>query len=77
MLRRCWIEQPRKRPWPQIPAKQNGTEIRWRVNPDVGVVGYPAVSVFVSNDVLNRSSAEGNVLSLDLCSLTPVAQGCL
>lgn len=55
---------------------QNGSEIRWRVNPDVGVVGYPAVPIFVNNDVLFRTSAEGNVLSLDICSLTPVAQGC-
>ena len=55
---------------------QNGSEIRWRVNPDVGVVGYPSVPIFVNNDVLFRTSAEDNVLSLDVCSLTPIAQGC-
>ena len=55
---------------------QNATEIRWRVNPDVGVVGYPSVPIFVNNDVLFRTSSEGNMLSLDICSLTPIAQGC-
>lgn len=52
------------------------TEIKFRVNPDVGVVGYPSVPVLVNNDVLFRSSDEGNVVTLDVCSLTPLAQGC-
>jgi hypothetical protein len=52
------------------------TEIKFRVNPDVGVVGYPSVPVLVNNDVIFRTSDEGNVVTLDLCSLTPVAQGC-
>jgi hypothetical protein len=51
-------------------------QIRYRVNPDIGVVGYPSVPVIVNNDVVFRTSNEGNVLSLDVCSLTPVAQGC-
>lgn len=55
---------------------QNGSEIRFRVNPDIGVVGYPAVPIFVNNDVLFRSSIEDNQLSLDICTVTPIAQGC-
>lgn len=55
---------------------QNATEIRYRVNPDIGVVGYPAVPIFVNNDVLFRTSSEGNVLSLEVCGLTPRPQGC-
>jgi hypothetical protein len=55
---------------------QNATEIRYRVNPDIGVVGYPSVPVFVNNDVIFRTSGEDNVLSLDICGVTPIAQGC-
>ncbi|WP_257386336.1 hypothetical protein [Tahibacter caeni] len=55
---------------------QNGTKLRFKVNPDIGVNGYPEALLFVNSDVLFRTSGEGNVLSLDVCTLTPIAQGC-
>ncbi|HOV57153.1 MAG TPA: hypothetical protein PLN91_04675 [Rhodanobacteraceae bacterium] len=48
-------------------APQAGNNnIQWRVNPDVGVVGYPKVPVFVNNDVLFRSSIEDNQLTITI-----------
>jgi hypothetical protein len=55
---------------------QNGTQLRFKVNPDIAVNGYPEALLFVNNDVLFRTSDEGNVLSLDICGLTPRPQGC-
>jgi len=50
--------------------------IAWRVNPDVGVVGYPQVPVFVNADVIFRNPMEDTLLNLDLCTLNPPPQGC-
>jgi hypothetical protein len=50
--------------------------IAWRVNPDIGVVGYPQVPVFANADVIFRDQMENNLLNLDLCTLTPTPQGC-
>ena len=50
--------------------------IAWRVNPDIGVVGYPQVPVFANADVIFRDQMENNLLNLDLCTLTPIPQGC-
>jgi hypothetical protein len=50
--------------------------IAWRVNPDVGVVGYPQVPVFANGDVIFRDQMENNLLNLDLCTLNPAPQGC-
>ncbi len=50
--------------------------IRFRVNPDVGVVGYPSVGLLVNNDVLFRAPFEDNQLTLDICSFSPLASGC-
>lgn len=50
--------------------------IAWRVNPDVGVVGYPQVPVFANGDVIFRDQMENNLLNLDLCTLSPPPQGC-
>ncbi|MBX3700352.1 MAG: hypothetical protein KF903_05060 [Dokdonella sp.] len=50
--------------------------IRWRVNPDIGVVGYPQVPLLVNNDVIFRDSMEGHVLMLDVCTVTPTPNGC-
>ena len=52
------------------------SNIVWRVNPDVGVVGYPQVPVFANGDVIFRDQMEDNLLNLDLCTLNPPPQGC-
>ena len=53
-----------------------GSSIRWRINPDLGVVGYASVAPLVNGDVIFRTSNEDNRLTLDICTVTPVAQGC-
>jgi hypothetical protein len=50
--------------------------IRFRVNPDIGVVGYVQVPLLVNSDVLFRTSLEDNQLILDICTVTPIPQGC-
>lgn len=56
---------------------QSGTSaIRFRVNPDVGVVAYPSVGLLVNNEVIFRSAMEDNQLTLDVCTVTPTASGC-
>lgn len=50
--------------------------LRFRVNPDIGVVGYPSVALLVNNDVLFRSPFEDNQLTLDICTVSPPASGC-
>jgi hypothetical protein len=50
--------------------------IVWRINPDIGVVGYPQVPAFANGDVIFRSAMEDTLLSLDLCTLNPPPQGC-
>ncbi len=50
--------------------------IRYRVNPDIGVVGYPSIPLLVNNDVLFRSPFEDNQLTLDICGVSPPASGC-
>ena len=50
--------------------------IRYRVNPDIGVVGYPSVALLVNNDVLFRAPFEDNQLTLDICGISPPASGC-
>jgi hypothetical protein len=42
------------------------TNLQWRVNPDVGVVGYPKVPLLVNNDVLFRTSNEDNQLVISI-----------
>lgn len=51
-------------------------QIRFRVNPDIGVVGYPSVPLLVNNDVLFRHSLEDNHLILDICTVDPIPHGC-
>lgn len=51
-------------------------QIRWRINPDVGVVAYASVGPQVNGDVIFRSAMEDNLLTLDICTVTPIAQGC-
>lgn len=58
-----------------VPQSGNAA-IRFRVNPDIGVVGYPSVGLQVNNEVIFRSSMEDNQLTLDVCTVTPTASGC-
>ncbi len=58
-----------------IPQPGN-TSIRFRVNPDIGVVAYPSVGLQVNNEVIFRSAMEDNQLTLDICTVTPTASGC-
>ena len=54
-----------------------GQQIRFRVNPDIGVVGYPAAPpLLINNDVLFRHSLEDNMLTLDICGIAPTPLGC-
>ena len=56
---------------------QNGVnQIYFRINPDIGVVGYTNVPLYVNSDTIFRSSMEDLSLTLDVCALTPTAQGC-
>jgi hypothetical protein len=56
---------------------QNGTnQIYFRVNPDLNVVGYTNVALYVNSDTIFRSPMEDLSLTLDICTLTPTAQGC-
>ncbi len=57
-------------------VQPGNTSIRFRVNPDVGVVAYPSVPVLVNNDVVFRAPFEDNLLTLDICTVTPTASGC-
>lgn len=57
-------------------AQLGNNVIAWRVNPDIGVVGYAQVPLMVNNDVIFRSPMEDNLLTLDACTLSPTPQGC-
>lgn len=54
-----------------------GTDrIRYRINPDIAVVGYAEVPVFTDGDVVFRHSLEGDMIFLDICNANPRPQGC-
>jgi hypothetical protein len=74
MARGFWLELliPLRATQPQSGANS----IAWRVNPDIGVVGYPAVPVLVNNDVIFRTTMEDNQLTLDICTVSPTPTGC-
>jgi hypothetical protein len=57
-------------------AQSGNSAIRFRVNPDIGVVGYASIGLLVNNEVIFRSAMEDNQLTLDLCTVTPTASGC-
>lgn len=44
--------------------------LRFRINPDLGVVGYADVGVYVNGDDLFRTGFEGDVLSVDICGIS-------
>jgi hypothetical protein len=53
-------------------AAQNGAnQIYFRINPDIGVVGYTNQLLYVNADTLFRASMEDTNLTLDLCALGP------
>ena len=74
MARGFWLELliPLRATQPQ----SGSNSIAWRVNPDIGVVGYPQIPLFVNNDVIFRSSIEDNLLTLDVCGIVPKPAGC-
>jgi len=51
-------------------APLNGQNLRFRVNPDIGVVGYADVGVLVNGDVVFRDDMDGITLIPDLCTIT-------
>ncbi|HSX60442.1 MAG TPA: hypothetical protein VLF18_09615 [Tahibacter sp.] len=56
---------------------QNGTnQIVWTINPAIGQFGQVGVGPQINNDVLFRTPMEDQSLTLTLCTLTPVANGC-
>jgi hypothetical protein len=57
-------------------VQMGNQSIAWRVNPDVGVVGYTQVPGFANGDEVFRDQMENNLLNLDLCTLGPSPQGC-
>ena len=64
-----------------IPLKssvpQNGAnQIYFRVNPDLGVVGYTNIALYVNSDTIFRSPMDDTGLTLDICGLAPNAVGC-
>jgi hypothetical protein len=74
MARGFWLELliPLQATQPQL----GNNSIAWRVNPDLGVVGYPSVPVFVNDDVVFRYEMEDNQLILEICGITPTPTGC-
>lgn len=74
MGRGFWLELlvPLRATQPQF----GNNNITWRVNPDIGVVGYPSVPLWVNSDVIFRSENENNVLMLDICGVSPTPVGC-
>lgn len=60
---------------PSVP-QPGSNSIRFRVNSDIGVVGYPSVPLLVNIDVLFRSPFEYNQLTLDICTISPLASSC-
>jgi hypothetical protein len=74
MFQGSWLEilVPLKATTPQL----GNNSIYFRVSPDVGVVGYPSVPALADGDVLFRSHMEDNGVTLDICTVTPIAPGC-
>jgi hypothetical protein len=64
-----------------IPLKsavtQNGSnQVYFRINPDIGVIGYTNIVLYVNSDTIFRTPMEDTGLTLDICTLSPIAQGC-
>ena len=52
------------------------SQIVWTINPGVGQFGQVGVAPTVNNEVIFRSTMEDNLLTLDVCTITPLAAGC-
>jgi len=50
-------------------AVLNGSNTTFRINPDLGVVGYAAVGTYVNHDVIFRDDMENDGLVPDICTL--------
>lgn len=50
--------------------------IVWTINPGLGQFGQVGVAPTVNGDVIFRSAMENNLLTLDICTVTPTAAGC-
>lgn len=57
-------------------AQNGANQIYFRVNPDIGVVGYTNQALHVNSDTIFRSTIEDMSLTLDICGISPTAQGC-
>lgn len=51
-------------------ATLNGNNVRFRVNPDIGVFGYADVGVLVNSEVIFRDDMDGITLIPDLCTIS-------
>ncbi|MBN8740267.1 MAG: hypothetical protein BGP24_00945 [Lysobacterales bacterium 69-70] len=74
MAQGFWIEMliPLVATTPQL----GNNQIVWTVNPSLGQFGQVGVGPQINSDVLFRTSNEDQMLTLTLCTLTPVAAGC-
>ncbi len=57
-------------------AQNGANQIYFRVNPDIGVIGYTNVVLYVNADTIFRTPMEDASLTLDICGISPTAQGC-
>ena len=61
-------------PLPASVPQTGSNSIRYRVNPDIGVVGHPSAALLANNDVLFRTPFEDNQLTRDICGISPPGQ---
>jgi hypothetical protein len=57
-------------------AQNGANQIYFRINPDINEVGYTNTALYVNSDTIFRSPMEDLSLTLDICTVTPIAQGC-
>ena len=48
----------------------NGSNTTFRINPDIGVVGYAAVGTYVSSDTIFRDDMENDAIVPDICTIS-------
>jgi hypothetical protein len=48
----------------------NGSNLTFRINPDLGVVGYTSVGTYVNADVIFRSDMEDDLIEPDICTIS-------
>jgi hypothetical protein len=57
-------------------AQSGANQIVWTINPAIAQFGQVGVGPQINNDVVFRTPMEGQFLTLTLCTLTPIANGC-